>query len=235
MRIPIYRSRQTSYQLRPGCEPAAWAVTSVESFEPIAETVEVRGEMRRVTEACSEVTAIVRTPPGTKLVTLEVPGSPVNPLVFAEIPDPKGKLPYLSRELPATLLAAARNRANGCELVADGQVEAAPEIERTVVVVPAAVESRGTPQVCEANQGSSDNQVEALADLAFAIGGWPEPEPEPTDDQVEVEPQTAEERIDAAIERATLKAWEEHQAMARPSSPKAGRSKRVASGQGSLF
>lgn len=225
MLIPVYTSKRTYYQRHrdsDGLETVSvWAETDVESFEPIPASTDERFRCVEVVQASAEPSALVRVPAGTKLLTLEIPGSPVNPLVFAEIPHPKKRHAYLVRELPIGLVIAGRQRLYGCELATAPTVaEAAPEIDRTVVVVPPAVESRETPQVCEANQGSSE---------------------EPTDDQVEVvveqlrELTTAEERIDAAIERARQLAWEEHLALARPSSPKAGRSKRVASGQGSLF
>lgn len=224
MLIPIYKSRQTSYQNKPGCKLVSWGITSVESFEPIDGGELIRGELRRVTEACDEPVAVVRAPAGTKLVTLEVPGSPVNPLVFAEIPDPKRPGKYLSREQPGGLLACGKSRIHGCELVAEGEVPAT-EIDRTVVVVPPVVESKPveSPQVCDANPGSPTDVAGEHSVLAQRI-----------DEALTAEQRMTEQRITERLERARQAAWEEHQAMARPTAPLPGR-KKVAVGQGSLF
>ena len=227
MLIPIYKSTRTFYERSIGDDgqprDKPYATHSVEAFEPFEYR---RHEQRRcigIIEASTEPSAWVRVPDGTKLVTLDVPGSPVNPLVFAEIPHPKKPGAYLTRELPSSLLAVAGQKLHGCELAA-APVEAVelPEIDRNVVVVPPASEAK--PVEAESAPVVADDQVEVVMEQLAEL----------VTETVKAEYTEAEQRIDAAIERARQMAWQEHQAMARPTAPKAGR-KRVAADQGSLF
>lgn len=180
MLIPIYKSTRTYYEASPNAIEV-WATSEVESFEPIPAFRDERFRCIEVVDASAEPSHWVRAPAGTKLLTLEIPGSPVNPLVFAEIPHPKKPGAYLVRELPIGLVIAARNKLYGCELAtAPTAAEAAPEIERNVVVVPPASESQSgetpqideqTPQVCEPNQGSAARRVCDMDGEAFVVIG----------------------------------------------------------------
>ena len=228
MLIPIYKSTRTYYERRIGADGESsvepYATHAVESFEPIAERRDERGRCIEVVEESAAPDVWVRVPAGTKLLTLEVPGSPVNPLVFAEIPHPKKPGAYLTRELPSSLFEVARQKLHGCELAAaPAEAVELPEINRTVVVVPPASEAK--PAEAEPEPVIADDQV---------VEGVMEQLGELVTETVKAEYTEAQQRIDAAIAEAQHKAWLEHQAMAAPM-PRPTKRAKVAAGQGSLF
>lgn len=224
MLIPIYKSTRVYYRREVHPDRVAvhlpYATHSHESFEPIAGVMDERGTCLEFMKPSKIPDAWVRAPDGTKLVTLEVPGSPVNPLVFAEIPHPRKPGAYLTRELPSSLLAVAQQKLHGCEL-ATAPVEAVelPAIDRSVVVVPPASEAK--PVEVEPAPAVADDQVEAVMEHLAEL----------VTETVKAEYTEAEQRIDAAIAEAQRKAWLEHQAMAKPR-PKLTK---AAADQGSLF